>query len=223
MAEPLVRIVEFTLHYDKYRGILLEKFSTDNNEYFFKHHDQPIHRHCEQMKRIVQTADVKRSKKIRVDIAEFIYEYFRNNTATFKGCPLKSVNGQIEKVSQLYINKEIAAMKRSATVAQNKQLKILAHNSKLLMKMEEADNYFQVERARRINELFSEGNSGLSRGPTPPGTTQGPGTLNGISPLTPPSTSRVAAVVPQVRILPPNSETQDDDDPMNHGLSDDEF
>ncbi len=45
-------IVEFTVRNDKWRGIVIEKFRTDSNEYFFKYNDQAISRHCAQMQKI---------------------------------------------------------------------------------------------------------------------------------------------------------------------------
>lgn len=128
-------IVDFTVRHDKWRGILIEKFETESNEFFFKYRDQAIHRHCVQIKEIVRVTDVKRSKKISVDIVKFQHEYFSNKIATFKGCALDSVNNQITKVCQSAITKEIGAAKRSITVAQNKQRKIEEHNTKISSKM----------------------------------------------------------------------------------------
>lgn len=146
--------VELSLRCDKSRGTLIDAIATDTDTYFFKFHDQPVARHCKQIQGIVLAANVKRSKKISVDISEFLYEYFQNGSGIFKGVALDSVNKQIGRVCVFNINKEIGAKKRSITAAGNRITKIQERNAKLLSKMEAADLYFQGERARRINEFF---------------------------------------------------------------------
>lgn len=179
------------------------------------------------MKRIVTAADVKRSKKISVNIADFDYEYFRSNIATFKGCPLRSVNRQIQEVCNLFINKEVGAMKRSLTVTENRQQKIKDRNKKNLTKMEQADAYYKAERTRRIDELSGQGTS-RGQGATPQsagatGMSQGQQTS---APSTPqnPTSPRVASVAPQARQnqLHQNQFLQGEDAAMN-SLSDSDF
>lgn len=160
----LVRIVEFTVRNDKYRGIVIEKFTTEINEFFFKYQDQAIHRHCEQIQKIVRAADVKRSKKIRIDVSKFSYEYFQNDKAVFKGSRLNSVNDQIVSVCEMSINKEIGALKRSVTVTQNKGRKAEEHNAKVTSQLKFADQYYQQHRARRMFEVFGGNNPGTSQG-----------------------------------------------------------
>lgn len=92
-------IVYFCIRNDKQLGILVESMTTADNTYFFKHHDQPISRHCDQLQRIVLQAEVKRTRKISVDIFEFRFEYFLRNTATFRGKPLTRLTHKSTKVA----------------------------------------------------------------------------------------------------------------------------
>lgn len=156
--------VEFSVRYDKIRGILIETICTDDDEYFFKDHDQPIAKHCVQMQRIVRTANIKSFKKIFVDIAEFSYEYFHNDTYNFKGKLLNSVKQQMEKNSAFLVNKQIGALKRSITVAANKSKKIEERNEKIATRMEAAELHDETVLARRMREVFGVGGAGGSAG-----------------------------------------------------------
>ncbi len=147
-------IVDFCIRNDKQLGILVESMTTADNIYFFKHHDQPIFRHCDQMQRIVRQAEVKRTKKISVDIFEFRYEYFLRNIAMFRGKPLNSNNAQINKSCNFLLNKELGAEKRKITMAASKQKKIDEQRNRVLSKMKDADIYYHTERERRLRALF---------------------------------------------------------------------
>ncbi len=92
----------FGVRHDSSRGILIETVEATNlSVYFFKYNDQPLAsplaRHCEQIQSIVRKANVKRAKKIRVDMSEFIHEYYNTLTRTveFKGTKLNSSEQQI--------------------------------------------------------------------------------------------------------------------------------
>lgn len=213
MSQSSVKFVDFTIRKDKYQGLLVEKFSTGNDEYFFKSHQQPIKSHCEQIQQIVRHIGVQRTKKVRVDIGPFQYEYFNGNVATFKGCPLASVNGQIDKVCNAYVNKEIGAMKRAATVADTKQQKKEEKSKKVMDKMTQAEKHFQVVRAKRLAELMGQKNQA----------TQPQQSMN-------PSTSSVQ-IVPTGSVNPHEPTEQstsgehvrdNDDDVMNTSFPDDD-
>lgn len=102
-------VVEFTVRNDRQHGILIEQLEYKDDVFFFKRHDMPLHRHCEQVQRIVEAVGVRRTKKIRIDTAEFSYEYFADNVPRFKGCVLNSTKQQMKKIADLYVNKEIGA------------------------------------------------------------------------------------------------------------------
>lgn len=157
MAHSLTVI--FGVRNDKNRGILIETLeSPDSNVYFFKYHDQPLDSHCDQIQRIIKAANVKRTKKMRINITEFSHEYYHQpeKTFMFKSTKLNSVHRQIEKVYTAKLNKDIGAIKRSITVANNRQAKIDAKNQALTMKMATAERSFQEERARRLDVLFGQ-------------------------------------------------------------------
>lgn len=147
-------IVEFTVRNDKDRGLLIEKFDYKDDTYFFKHQDMPVSRHCEQVQRIIRSVGVQRTKKIRIDTTEFSFEYFADEVPSFKFCRLNSVNAQMRKAADSYINKEIGIKKRNVTVAQNKQRKIEQKNSAISFRMNAAQRYFVEERNRRFVEVF---------------------------------------------------------------------
>lgn len=143
----IVKTVKFTVRNDKIRGILIERMATKNNMFFFKYHDQPSTRHCEQMQKIIEKMNVKRTKTISVNIIEFAHEYFHNNMASFKRAPLESINSQLQNTHTSTIKKEIGLMKRSITFERKKNRKIEENNAA-------AEKRFQIERANRIHELF---------------------------------------------------------------------
>lgn len=146
-------VVVFTVRNDKDRGILIEQLEYNNDIYFFKHHDMSLHRHCDQIQNIVRSVGVQRSKKIRVDTAEFCYEYFVDKVPSFKRCFLNSTKQQMKKVADACINKEIGAKKRSTTVANNKERKIEERKIGILERMKAADDYYQAERKKRMEEF----------------------------------------------------------------------
>lgn len=153
--EKITLKVTFGVRNDKNRGTLIETVEVKGNEYFFRFQDQPVARHCEQVQREVRKANVKRSRKITVDITSFSHEYFWKDKVTFKGTTLNSVNDQIAKACNTNINKEVGNLKRSITIAANKPKKIENHNQQIMLKLRDAETYFQLERARRIHELYA--------------------------------------------------------------------
>ncbi len=52
------------------------------------------------------------------------------------------------------INKSVGAVKREKTANDNKQRKIVERNAAIRMKFENGEQKFQLERARRLAELF---------------------------------------------------------------------
>lgn len=223
-------IVDFTVRHDKWRGIVIEKFETESNEYFFKYHDQAIHRHCAQIQEIVRVTDVKRTKNISVDISKFQHEYFRSKIATFKGCVLESVNNQITKVVQSAITKEIGSAKRSITVAKNKQRKIEERNTKISTRMDAIEDFYKEQREIRMERFRGSRSQGPSQGS---GSSQGP----------PPPSSPIILQRPRIPVgtVAPHNVLQDTasenptghdregpiapeiDDPMQHQLDDEDF
>lgn len=172
VAEQEVKVkIAFVVRNDKFRGLLVETLETmDGNQYFFKFHDQPISKHCQQLQTIIKAANVQRTKKLHVDMTDFVHEYIRldDNSIMFRGTKLKSVVGQIEKVYTTRINKEFGIKKRQESAAVNKQAKIVAKNAKLKERYISAEAEFQAERARRIQRLFGApaGMNGNQGGPS---------------------------------------------------------
>lgn len=156
----------FGVRNDKFRGLLVETFETSNgNQYFFKYHQQPLMKHCEQLQILVKKTNIQRAKKLHVDMTPFLHEYMRvsDGAIIFQETKLESVANQIEKVYTMRINKEIGIAKRKQTMAANKQAKINASNKKIKDRYESAEAEFQAERARRIDRLFG-GVSGQGNG-----------------------------------------------------------
>ncbi len=156
----------FGVRNDSSRGILIETILAPNGTtYFFKFCDQPLARHCEQVQNIIRKAQVKRAKKIQVDLAPFINEYWCSLTETveFKGVKLNSDDSQLLKLHQMKINKEIGAAKRAITIAANKQTKIAEKNRKIIEKAQADEQRFQALRIQRIHEVFGPQVSGTGR------------------------------------------------------------
>lgn len=151
-------LAQFIVRHEKNRGILIDSIAINNNNYFFKYQDQPIERHCEQMQRIIRGLNVKRCRKIVIDITEFTEQYLIGGKCVFNGTALNSVQQQIDKAVASKTNKEIAAMKRAITYANNKPKRMEERNAKIQKKMEETEKHFQAQRAIRIHELFRRGN-----------------------------------------------------------------
>lgn len=162
MTETVFKIKgTFGVRNDKGRGLLVETLETfDGGQYFFKYHDQPLSKHCEQLQGIVKAANVQRARRLPVDMTPFLHEYVRINDSTimFRGTKLESVKNQIEKVYTARINKEMGIAKRQQTMAATKQAKIAAQNQKLKERYDTAEAEFQAERARRIDRLFGRQN-----------------------------------------------------------------
>lgn len=149
-------IATFGIKNDKSRGILIQTLKVCEDVYLFKYQDQPLSRHCLQLQNIIQSANVKRTRQILVDATPFICEYYHkaDDSIRFKGTKLISTKKQMENVRNMKINKEIGQLKRHQTVAQKKEEKIAEHNRKLKEKLDCEERIFQMERARRINELY---------------------------------------------------------------------
>lgn len=147
----------FGVRNDSSRGIIIESLQTLDKAavYFFKYNDQPLSRHCEQVQNIIRKADVKRAKKIQVDLSEFLHEYWNDSSkrVEFRGTKLNSVDQQIAKVHELRVSKEIGATKRAVTMAAKKKTKELQKKQKILVQMEEKEQKFQAERIKYINEV----------------------------------------------------------------------
>lgn len=177
---PIQAMATFVVRNDKYRGLLIESLeTTDGNVYFFKWHDQPLHRHCEQMQNIIIAANVQRTRKMLIDVTEFFTQYFRplggyQTEVVFRATKLLSTVDQIDKVYTMKLNKEFGITKRMETIAENKQAKIVAKNRKILSKVEVAEAKFQIERARRINAAQGNhcGGPAPGGGPSQGGATQ---------------------------------------------------
>lgn len=108
-------IAEFGVRNDKPRGILIETVKGVTDEiYFFQYHDQPLERHCIQIQSVIRSANVKRSRKIRVDVTKFQHEYQHpvNKTFRFKGTKYISSLQQYVNSSNITINKEVGQIKR---------------------------------------------------------------------------------------------------------------
>lgn len=160
---PINMNIKFGIRNDKNRGLLVETMETaDGNVHFFKHHDQPLSSHCQQLQNIVIAANVRRARKLLIDVTEFYLEYFQasDNTAMFRATKLESVHNQVEKAYSMRLNKEMSIVKRRETMAANKQAKIIEKNNRIVSKIEAAEVAFQAERARRILLLFPQGGNG---------------------------------------------------------------
>ncbi|KAJ6634622.1 hypothetical protein Bhyg_13198 [Pseudolycoriella hygida] len=132
VISPIVMIGTFGIRNDKNRGLLVESLETaDGTVYFFKHHDQPLSSHCQQLQNIVKAANVRRARKLHIDVTEFSHEYFQPSdmAVMFRATKLQSVRDQAEKVFSMRLNKEIAIVKRKETMAERLQTTIV--NEKL--------------------------------------------------------------------------------------------
>lgn len=151
-------IVEFVVRNDKFRGILIQSISENSLEiFYFKFHDQPLDRHCIQIQDIIRSENVKRTRKIVVDVTEFYFEYYHpvDKTFQFKGVKLLSTHGQFIDSANIAINRDIGKMKRATTIAENKQRRIGDCNAQLAAKMAAREKAFIEERAKRIHEFRS--------------------------------------------------------------------
>lgn len=88
----------------------------------------------------------------------FIHEYFQmgNETVVFKGNNLNSTTQQVKKVQEQAMNKEIRLIKRQHTIADKKEATTDQKNARLSLELTVHEENFQLDRARRISELFEE-------------------------------------------------------------------
>lgn len=142
--------VTFGVRLDKNRGVLIETLTHQNDVFYFKHHNQPLTKHCEQVQDIVLSANVKRSKKIKIDLSRFIHEYrFVENNVWFRANKLGSERPQCGKTQR---TKKIG--KSIYTIAKLNEMKLQQQTVKKMKKLDELEKAFQAERARRVHELM---------------------------------------------------------------------
>lgn len=157
-------VFTFTIRDDISRGIIVESFKVKqdinghfiDDEFFFPHHQQPLRRHCLQLQNFVRSIDIGQTiVKLQVDVTSFLSEYYHDSSKSFqfKAKKLNSVKQQIEKTERRIVNKQRGIEKRKQTMANKK--KRIADEYKA--KMEKMEEQFQIERARRIAELFKDG------------------------------------------------------------------
>ncbi len=152
-------IVLFGVRNCKSRGVLIESIDIgDGDTYFFKFHNQLITSHCVQIQNIMRAADIKKSRKVQVDISEFITEYWDapRNIVWFKGIKLDSANQQISKTMMKRLNIDIGVKKRCFTINDAKATKAVEKQRKLEEKSAAVEKCFQEERAKRIHQLLEE-------------------------------------------------------------------
>lgn len=159
MESPLIFRVIFEVKNDKNLGILILTIRNQGNRisHFFREHQQPLSQHPEQVREAVKKnrPSVGRKKNVGVDIAEFARQYWNGNIFEFKGVTLNSIEKQSDKVYDRMINKSVGAAKRMITVTNNKQKKIDEKNAAIRLRFQKEEEKFQLERARRLAELFA--------------------------------------------------------------------
>lgn len=122
---------------------------------YFKPYQQPLRKHPEEIREIVKNANpTSRKKSIKVDISDFLREYWNGTEFEFKGVKLKSTEEQTQMVYQRLMNKELGAVKRKHTIEENKKRKAEEVDQKLREKRLKAEELFQSERAFRIAEVW---------------------------------------------------------------------
>lgn len=149
--------VLFEIRNDKDRGtlILTVRKNGDDTVFFFKYHHQPINQHPEIMQRIVgESKPTTRTKTIKVNIMDFLRQYWNGTSFEFKGVVMNSTAAEKSKVFNRLLNKEIGAKKRKQTIEESKQKKLEEKNAKVRSKWTQDEAEFQAERAMRIAELF---------------------------------------------------------------------
>lgn len=151
-------IVSFGIRNCKARGILIESIDVGNGRYFFKYHNQLLVSHCTQIQNIVRAANVKQSRTMQVDIAEFIHEYYNTgqNTVWFRGIKLVSKCEQIDKTFQKRLNIDVGIEKRKLTMAEKKAAKAVEKQQQTNQFNANLERMFQEERAKRIAAVHSE-------------------------------------------------------------------
>lgn len=148
---------------DKDRGnviISIEKLGS-SDICFFKYHNQTLDQHPEQIQQLVRTSKpTTRIKTIKVDIMDFITEYYNvsGDFFEFKGVKLNSTSQQVSKVIDRRIKKQIGIMKRKKTIAEGKAAKVEEKKRKIMEKLRSDEAKFQEERARRIVDAMTEMN-----------------------------------------------------------------
>ncbi len=152
--------VHFGVRNCKLRGVIIEsiQFNDCDDVYFFKYHNQSIDNHCLQVQNIMRRANVKRAKKIKVDISDFVHEYFNpaHGTVWFKGIKLESSTQQLIKTMTKQMNIDVGVKKRIFTNHDNKAAKAAEKRNNINLKAERVEKVFQEERAKRIHELVTE-------------------------------------------------------------------
>lgn len=152
-------IVHFVVRNCKSRGVIIESINFNNNDvYFFKYHNQQLDCHCVQIQNIMQQANIKRAKKVTVDISDFVHEYFNpiSGIVWFKGIKLESANQQLIKTMTKRLNIDVGTTKRMFTNQDNKQGKAAEKEAKIIQKNEHVEALFQEERAKRIHQLTTD-------------------------------------------------------------------
>lgn len=145
------------------RGLLIESIENNNGGVFLlKYQDQPMDKHCTQMQNILRSANVKRARKITIDISGFFNEYQNpiDKSAWFKGIKLESVDQQIKKTLTKRINIDVGIIKRKKTIQDNKETKAAKKKEDLEKKLALVERSFQEERTRRILQLTKERKQG---------------------------------------------------------------
>lgn len=163
MAEgPLIFQVIFRVKNDKHLGILILTIRGAENQviHFFRDHQQPLNQHPEQVQEAmkINRPSVGRQKDVRVDIAGFLRHYWNGYTFEFNGVSMNSTDMQSDKLKDRMVNKCVGAAKRKKTIEDNKQRKIDEKNAALRLKFQKDEEKFQIERARRLAELFGPPN-----------------------------------------------------------------
>lgn len=150
-------IVTFGVTNCKARGLLIESVELDGDFYYFKYQNQTLVSHCMQVQNIIRASNVKRSKKIAVDISEFIHHYYdvARKVVWFDGVKLDSSGQQIQKILGKRINIDTGTKKRIFTMNDKKGMKEAAKKQAFDTRNAIAEEAFQKERAKRIAQLVA--------------------------------------------------------------------
>lgn len=177
MERPIKALVVFEVRNDRNLGVLVStiRCSEKNIVHFFREHHQPVKQHPEQVQEIIRKKcpAVGRKKNVQIDITHFYRQYSNGIDFEFKGVVLNSTTKQVNAVYSRVLNKQIGTQKRLKTIKEAKQEKIEKMNAAIRLKLEEAEERFQSERAKRLVELY---------GPQPENTTEPPEQQNPVSP-----------------------------------------
>lgn len=153
-------IATFGVRNCKIRGVLIESMTIEGNNdvFFFKYHNQNVTSHCIEIQNIMRAVDVKRSRKVKVDISEFCHEYYdpERKAAWFKGILLESSYKELNRTMNKRINIDAGVEKRKQTINDNKAAKAEEKQNKFEAKNAYVEKLFQEERAKRIHALMAE-------------------------------------------------------------------